>query len=123
MPCGCARWSWTSTAVPSRPPAPVAAERYPHRPVVGYLPPEGREACVMHCASCGTELPDSAKFCFNCGQTVAASTCASCCQELVPGARFCMNCGAAVENAEPTEKQQGRVSSRRVTSILFGDLV
>src|SRR4051812_34023920 len=76
---------------------------------------------MTRCGSCGTDLPDAAKFCFNCGQGLTADTCASCGAELAPGARFCMSCGASADTS-PNE-QQGRVSSRRVTSILFGDLV
>ncbi len=57
--------------------------------------------------------------------------CSSCRAEVVPGARFCSSCGAVQGgsgNGSPTlppppVAQVGPIASRRVTSVLFGDLV
>ena len=42
-----------------------------------------------HCATCGAELRDGAKYCGECGMGV----CPSCGESLVEGARFCGECG------------------------------
>jgi class 3 adenylate cyclase/tetratricopeptide (TPR) repeat protein len=71
---------------------------------------------------CGELLPDGARFCFSCGVAQTAPGCASCGEALVPGARFCFSCGATTGAAVgPTHPEP--VASRRVTSVLFGDLV
>ncbi|MDT4917840.1 MAG: hypothetical protein QOH89_2540 [Pseudonocardiales bacterium] len=89
----------------------------------------------MPCASCGTQLPAGAKFCGECG-TPVATTCASCGTDLVTGAKFCLECGAPqlagaalipagspAAASSPSGSAPGPVSERRVTSVLFGDLV
>ncbi|MGH3497315.1 MAG: adenylate/guanylate cyclase domain-containing protein [Nocardioidaceae bacterium] len=77
----------------------------------------------MTCTACGTELPPGARFCFSCGATQASSRCASCGEELVAGARFCISCGAAQPPRAATVSAAHPVATRRVTSVLFGDLV
>ncbi len=79
---------------------------------------------MAQCRGCGTQLPDGARFCLECGRPLA-STCTGCDAPLPPQAKFCMECGtpsgpsaARASPAEPTG-----ASSRRTTSILFGDLV
>ena len=74
------------------------------------------------CTSCSVDLPEGARFCFNCGATQAAPVCTSCGAQLVAGARFCMSCGLA-QGAVPVGAAVQPVSTRRVTSVLFGDLV
>ena len=82
----------------------------------------------MHCTGCGAALPTGAKFCMECG-TPAQSGCASCGAPLVSGAKFCMECGTPVQSAQPraeprpTPPSTTSVAERRVTSVLFGDLV
>jgi len=83
----------------------------------------------MSCASCGAELPSGAKFCAECG-TPVASACRTCGTELVPGQKFCPECGtptgsAAAANGPAPAKPVATspVAERRVTSVLFGDLV
>ncbi len=90
------------------------------------------------CGTCGTTgLPDAARFCLECGSPLATG-CGSCGEVLPPAARFCLACGAAqggapaatpaaaptppAAGASPNGQQQG-VAARRVTSVLFGDLV
>ena len=81
----------------------------------------------MTCGACGaTGLLEGARFCHECGAPTSAQ-CAACGEALLPGARFCSSCGAqslvgppAVSPAPPAS---GPVAERRVTSVLFGDLV
>lgn len=46
----------------------------------------------MNCPRCATENPEGAKFCFNCGQTLAVK-CPECGTNLPANAKFCFNCG------------------------------
>src|SRR5689334_1758309 len=77
------------------------------------------------CSTCGaTDLVDGARFCHECGAATTAQ-CSSCGEAIVPGAKFCSSCGAAqttgAASAAPARVQP--VAERRVTSVLFGDLV
>ncbi|HJQ41752.1 MAG TPA: adenylate/guanylate cyclase domain-containing protein, partial [Jatrophihabitantaceae bacterium] len=80
------------------------------------------------CRSCGAGLDPDARFCDQCG-TAAAAGCVSCGAELRPGAKFCSKCGANQESgataAAPASVgvQSDPVAQRKVTSVLFGDLV
>ena len=80
----------------------------------------------MTCASCGTDLPAGAKFCLECG-TPVASGCSTCGTELPAGAKFCLECGtptgAAARPAGVPAATAAPSAERRVTSVLFGDLV
>ena len=86
----------------------------------------------MACAECGTEMPAGAKFCAECGTPVSAA-CRNCATELVPGQKFCPECGtptraagtATVAESAPgsAPATTGPVAERRMTSVLFGDLV
>ena len=49
----------------------------------------------MKCPNCGTLNREGAKFCSNCGTSLAAN-CLNCGFSLDPGARFCSNCGHPV---------------------------
>ncbi|MET0740560.1 MAG: adenylate/guanylate cyclase domain-containing protein [Candidatus Nanopelagicales bacterium] len=75
------------------------------------------------CLSCGSEVPTGAKFCGDCGTPVAARVCPSC---GTPAAdrRFCVECGTEVATtASPSAGAAAPVSERRITTVLFGDLV
>ena len=83
------------------------------------------------CASCGTELPEGARFCFECGHAVTPRACPSCGAPAERG-RFCMSCGASLTEVASTSASSlpptdapptGPVAERRLTSVLFGDLV
>ena len=86
----------------------------------------------MSCPACGTEQPPGSRFCNQCGTTLAVA-CAQCGAQLPSGSRFCNSCGApAAASApadpapEPTGAHHGERSGtaqRRVTSVLFCDLV
>lgn len=81
---------------------------------------------MAQCRGCATQLPDGARFCLECGRPVVAQ-CAGCDAPLPPQAKFCMECGtptAAGPGApRATSPEPTGASSRRTTSILFGDLV
>ena len=81
------------------------------------------------CDECGSELLPNAKFCNECGAAQAKS-CAECGSAVPPSAKFCNECGAPQQGGlragMPSAAQvplDGPVSARRVTSVLFGDLV
>ena len=78
----------------------------------------------MNCGACGTENAVGAKFCSECGTTLAP-TCRSCSAPLAAGAKFCSECGAVTDaQAHPGEKPRHEpVSERRLVSVLFADLV
>ena len=80
------------------------------------------------CGSCGEALSPTAKFCNECGASVGAAACGQCGAALGSGAKFCNECGAAQRGGGPAARPLARpsaepVSARRVTSVLFGDLV
>ena len=79
------------------------------------------EAMTNGCVSCDETLPSGARFCFECGAEQTATGCASCGEALVPGAKFCFSCGTSTASKAPQLVEP--VASRRVTSVLFGDLV
>lgn len=55
-------------------------------------PADNRQTTV--CAACQTQNPAAAKFCINCGQTLAQEEhCPECGSVIVKGAKFCPNCG------------------------------
>lgn len=53
------------------------------------------------CANCGEDNDPSAKFCASCGQPLVAKTvhCSNCGEEVAPGVKFCPNCGNAMAPA------------------------
>jgi len=78
------------------------------------------------CATCGAgDLVEGARFCHVCG-TAQASVCSSCGAALVPGARFCSTCGTSQPGGAgqaAVAPPAAPVSERKVTSVLFADLV
>jgi class 3 adenylate cyclase/tetratricopeptide (TPR) repeat protein len=77
---------------------------------------------VNACPGCSAEQPDGARFCADCGTALAAPACSECGAELLPGARFCSTCGTA-QSVPGAARLPEPVASRRITSVLFGDLV
>ena len=75
------------------------------------------------CHACTTELPDGARFCLSCGATQTAPACISCGTQLPAGARFCLECGTAQTPGVVAAAAPVPQVARRVTSVLFGDLV
>src|SRR5712692_4909543 len=82
----------------------------------------------MLCPNCGTENPESAKFCNGCGASLFG-VCPSCATSNASGARFCSECGASlapdVPAAPPTAAvpKTSPAAERRLVSVLFADLV
>jgi class 3 adenylate cyclase/tetratricopeptide (TPR) repeat protein len=81
---------------------------------------------LVGCASCAAEMPAGLKFCRACGASMTIRTCPSC-GAPDGGGRFCGECGTVLAGPVPpiVEQRQGAgpVAERRVTSVLFGDLV
>lgn len=57
-----------------------------------YSPQAGPQPGLV-CAGCGSANVRSARFCQQCGATLAAGKCGGCGIELAAGARFCPQCG------------------------------
>ena len=50
------------------------------------------------CFSCGAELDEGAKFCSECGASQLKKACVKCGAEIAPGVKFCSECGAKQED-------------------------
>ena len=80
----------------------------------------------MTCAACGVENRPEARFCLNCGSSLARA-----CPNGHPvpdGARFCDECGSPVEEAPlpaslPLAESVAPTAELRHVSVLFADLV
>ncbi|HET7386148.1 MAG TPA: adenylate/guanylate cyclase domain-containing protein [Nocardioidaceae bacterium] len=92
----------------------------------------------MTCVGCGREIPGDAAFCPLCGTAQPAATCQSCAAALIPGAAFCLRCGTPTgaatplpatsapgpaASAAPPSPARAATAERRLTSVLFADLV
>ena len=91
---------------------------------------------VAACSHCAADVPPGAKFCPECGRLVALRVCRAC-GVLAGSGRFCPACGTALEAAPAVSDvlsdvlsdvvsdvvSVALVAERRVTSVLFGDLV
>jgi class 3 adenylate cyclase/tetratricopeptide (TPR) repeat protein len=74
----------------------------------------------MTCSACGEANRGTARFCFACGNRLAAR-CGTCDSELVHGARFCDECGAPT--AETGEASPAATdSARKTVTVVFADL-
>ncbi len=58
------------------------------------------EFWFLKCLTCGSDNPDRAKFCVECGGAFVAR-CNACNVELPAGAKFCLECGAKVGAPAP----------------------
>jgi class 3 adenylate cyclase/predicted ATPase len=91
----------------------------------------------MTCPSCGSENVATAKFCVECGASLAL-TCPSCGAPHAAGQRFCAECGTPLSAAAAGTAQtaataaapspaatprQAPAAERRLVSVLFADLV
>ena len=97
---------------------------------------------ALLCPSCAAENPDGKRYCADCGGALA-TLCPACGEAADPGKRFCGDCGAPLNGSasaaasagvaaqSPTTadgvgasvQTAGRVAERRLTTVLFGDLV
>ncbi len=76
----------------------------------------------MPCNNCGSENPDTAKFCIGCGASLH-NICPKCGYENLREAVFCAECGYKLkENKADNLDEHGDVESRQLT-ILFCDIV
>jgi class 3 adenylate cyclase/tetratricopeptide (TPR) repeat protein len=73
------------------------------------------------CPHCGAENREGAKFCAECGTSVALA-CPACGAPSLPGRKFCDECGAAL-GERPAAPREAPVAERRIVSVLFADLV
>src|SRR4051794_18217449 len=90
----------------------------------------------MQCPTCQAANPEGHRFCGSCGSPLQRS-CPSCGAPVTSDQRFCGACGGAPAappagprptpparpDVVPEQPSAGRVSERRVTSVLFADLV
>jgi class 3 adenylate cyclase/tetratricopeptide (TPR) repeat protein len=73
---------------------------------------------MIDCPSCGVTNPSEARFCGDCGASLA-QTCPRCDSEVPAGKRFCLSCGAALE----APVVRASADERKVVTVLFCDLV
>src|SRR3954451_2252703 len=86
---------------------------------------------AVGCAACGGENEPDAKFCVDCGAALPPASPTGCpsCGAPASRGRFCAECGGALtpeggsRQPHDARSQAAPVSERRLTSILFGDLV
>ena len=71
---------------------------------------------MRRCRVCGAKNPDDARFCVECGSSLA-DRCESCGVDLPHSARFCPACGTSVPPPTPPGEE------RKLVTILFADLV
>ena len=76
----------------------------------------------MRCSNCDTDNREGRRFCAECGLALVV-TCPACGSANEPGERFCGECGTALTAPVTPGAPTTAISERRVTSILFGDLV
>jgi class 3 adenylate cyclase/tetratricopeptide (TPR) repeat protein len=90
----------------------------------------------MRCPRCRHENPSVAKFCSECGASLA-SRCTACSAELPAGAKFCVQCGAPTASSEsryPSPQSYtpkhlaerilaaGMEGERKLVTVLFADM-
>ncbi len=74
----------------------------------------------MNCPSCNRTVPDSARFCPECGTNLTKpASCSQCNAELPPDSKFCMQCGAKV-GAGGTAAQPNKSSQPAADSLTTG---
>lgn len=93
----------------------------------------------MKCKNCGSELPNYAMFCENCGCRVTNNAdntaygapqngriCRSCGAPLEPDEEFCAECGArfapniGVQTSAPAPRSGGNSNTLKITAIILG---
>jgi len=82
---------------------------------------------VNPCNQCSADVPPGAKFCPECGAAQGPRRCPAC-GALADKGRFCAECGTPIEGPAPeavpaARKDSAPTAERRLTSIIFGDLV
>lgn len=68
-------------------------------------PPAGAvgQPGVRTCPECGTAVPETSKFCLNCGHPFPAhgESCPNCGHVVIPGSKFCLSCGFKLVSENP----------------------
>ena len=82
----------------------------------------------MQCTACGSDNPDSHRFCGQCGAALVRA-CPACSFANEPGGKFCGGCGAPLDgqdppasHAAPDDATPVSGGERRQVSVLFADL-
>lgn len=85
-------------------------------------------ATMMRCTGCRHDNPEGARFCAQCGASLA-QVCQSCGAPVELANRFCQSCGAKLSRADqsqasaPPQRPAGdHEGERREVTVLFGDL-
>ena len=90
-------------------------------------------ATTKACPACQAQIPDSSRFCPQCGAAQSLA-CAACGHDNAPGSRFCAQCGGklgeapAAEPAKPAPApaappRAASAAERRQLTVMFCDLV
>ncbi|HEV2127373.1 MAG TPA: zinc-ribbon domain-containing protein, partial [Thermomicrobiales bacterium] len=58
---------------------------------------QGQQMATRQCPNCNSTIPANAKFCPECGTSLAETVCPECGTANQPGAKFCTNCGTRLE--------------------------
>ncbi len=66
------------------------------------------------CQTCGTQVPQNARFCPSCGKEVAARVCQACGAQVPEGSHFCPSCGKEVVLPPRLETQPSRVVPQKM---------
>ena len=67
----------------------------------------------MKCPNCGEEIPDTAKFCGECGTKIEKKVCCpECGNELKSGAKFCPECGTKVGSSADTSSSASKETKK-----------
>ena len=71
----------------------------------------------MRCLKCGSENPDTKRFCGDCGEALA-NRCAKCGAENLPSKKFCGDCGASLvaDTVASTVRVKPSASAIRINS-------
>lgn len=79
---------YSGNCAPGYPQAPVPQAQPQAQPAMAPLR-------VIACPACNTTHTADARFCQQCGTSLAPKTCKQCNTQLAAGARFCAQCGTA----------------------------
>jgi hypothetical protein len=103
--------------------AAVSSEAMRRQPplVVGlafsrYLRISSRGRGGMRCIKCGSQNPDTKRFCGDCGAALA-NRCTRCNAENPPEKRFCGDCGAALVDVVPANAPKASASRSTAAAI------
>jgi class 3 adenylate cyclase/tetratricopeptide (TPR) repeat protein len=81
---------------------------------------------VAGCPRCAAQMPDGTRFCRECGASMMLVRSCPSCGAADEGGRFCGHCGTVLDTdptIEAVRAPDRPVAERRVTSVLFADLV